>query len=1057
MTTRHNLRPTKTALLTGWLCLLTLLAVTGCKETTVTRSLSEKEYYYDDRLSAIARDTSGYWIGGETGIVWHVERQERKRFDTGLDRIYDLERDPAQPGMLWIASRNAGLQRWQIAGDTLIHRTTYEIPRKGSRYSPYDIAIADSTIFIATSQGLYSMPITPRHGRLTRLYPSAQSGTAREGKPFLVNSLCHEDGRWLFAATQDGIISLDLRSRRMSLRHRGRYMRQAAIYDHRLYALAEGQLTVEALNGSGSRTFALPQPALSFYKVGATHYFISSSSMQLSEDLERFVTVPLRHNVPANPHKTVIPDDGTGFSVMLAENAVWRIPHHLGILNGDAPTIAACMAGNDFIYVNNRHELFRQRAGQLKASKIYDFGEDDLPIGMCAIGQDLFYYNASNQLCRLTTGNNYLINQLLAHPEVIFQPDTRITAMVAQPARRRILLGVQDYLLAIDTRDGKADTVPCMSGKYITAFHKPQGSDDIYLSTLNDGVFFGNGDRMRPIPGTERKPFIRSLLTDEGFDRKLILLTNHQLEISGTDSLRVDGCSRIFGVDDSIIYTIPEFGIHKYVISDGRLRDRGSFFTDIRFNAQAGFVSGGELFVGSDLGVIRLRPGREEQAGWIAFDDDVPSLRLIGLTAIALLCIIGIALTGYVRQRRSEHRQLQLGKDDLRRRLAGLITMQSHLNEPERTTVDEINREIDDINITSQDIRKTNEQIAAVSARIMRLNRDAALQMVKYLNQQMERISQIDLYDRPAMIKASQQARDAEDIDGIIQQCSSNEMWLNHIQELTERLEKFGRSTEGTLVLQGLNDGMKEDISRIMDGLRHHPVAEMHADFIRVRNQYERIFTSQGLAIIRQYVTSGRERLRQGTAYPHVVSALMDELDDIEKDIDSRDRIVLLRTLKTIDCRMAQISLLEKLRGLMQDFTGVHDTITRENEERRMRKFDSKLFAEIDSATRDITDRIAQLSADFFALFTATDREVSEDIFHFTAASSQQVRVLTLLLASPKVKRTLLPGMLGIYGNLNPVVSRLYHGKIGDNQHQLNTYCKLHPASIVYYILKLPE
>jgi len=79
---------------------------------------------------------------------------------------------------------------------------------------------------------------------------------------------------------------------------------------------------------------------------------------------------------------------------------------------------------------------------------------------------------------------------------------------------------------------------------------------------------------------------------------------------------------------------------------------------------------------------------------------------------------------------------------------------------------------------------------------------------------------------------------------------------------------------------------------------------------------------------------------------------------------------------------------------------------------------------------------------------------------HYFALALQGLRIAipaALLLAMPKVKRTLLPGMLGMYGNLNPVVSRLYHSKIGDNREALETYCTRCPASIVHYILKLSE
>ena len=353
-----------------YVLLLTLITLNSCQKQTTTWSLSEKEYHYNERLSALSSDKEGYWVGSETGVVWYVNGEKRQRFDTGLDRIYDLERDSQHLNMLWIASRNAGLQLWEIVSDTLIHRSTYDIPCKGNRYSPYDVDIADSTVFVATSQGLYAMPTDTAQARLTLLFPSARSCTANTGEPFLVNSLCHTQ-QWLFAATQNGVVALNLPSRRISMRHQGQYFRQVAVYDGKLYCLSDRQLTIEQPDGKESRSINLPQPVLAFYKVGATYYFVYASGILLSEDLHRFVNVPLYHKIPSNSHKIVIPDDGTDFSVLLTENAVWHIPHHLGVLNGNASVIAACCDNGTYYYVNSRHELFRQQNREKEARKIY--------------------------------------------------------------------------------------------------------------------------------------------------------------------------------------------------------------------------------------------------------------------------------------------------------------------------------------------------------------------------------------------------------------------------------------------------------------------------------------------------------------------------------------------------------------------------------------------------------------------------------------------------------------------------------------------------------------
>ena len=1056
MTTKYNIR-TKKRLLANWLCLILLFIITGCKETTTSRSLSEREFHYDDRLSTLSIDKNGYWIGGETGVIWHVDGQNRKRFYTGLDRIYDIKRDSKQSNQIWVATRNAGLQLWNIAGDTLIHKITFEIPSKGNRYSPYSIEIIDGNLFVATSQGLFSMPLNQQQQGLKPLYPIHKEKAGQYYEPFLVNNLCHVGNKWLFAATQAGVISINLQTKKTELRHKGENIRNVAIYDGKLYILSDKLLTIEGFDGTESKTFSLPQSVLSFYKASSTYYFITSSTILLSDNLERFVSIPLRNNIPDNPHQISIADDGNGFSILLTKNAIWRIPHHLGFFNANPPIIAACTSDKDLLYVNNQHELFRQKAGEQVATKVYDFENDELPKEMYANGENIYYYNANNQLFRLSLGNHYLVNQLFKRPQLLAKPKTRITSMALLSHQSRILLGVQDYLLSIDTQNGKTDTIKAMNNKYITAFHQAQNSDDIYIATLNNGVFVEKGEQIKEVAGTHDKVFISSLLTYDEQKPHLLLLTNHHLLIQGSDSIQTDGSCRMFCINDSIIYTIPETGIHKYKIKGGKLIDSGSFFADIHFNTQAGFILDNTLYIGSDLGVLQLTPGKEEAAKWVTFDDKVPSLQLIGIILFTLICIFSIIFFSYRRHQILTYRQLQMSKDDLRKRLEALDTLKDRLTENERNTLDSISNEIDSINISSQSLRTNNEQFAKLSVRIARLNRDTALQMVKYLNDQIARIKQFEVYECDTMVHDSEEARNTDNIEIIIEQCRRNEVWLNHIQELKERLNKFHRSTQGTLVLKGLNDGMKEHLHHILNESKQHPVAEVYTDFIAVKNQYENIFTPEGLKVIREYISESIEQLKKLEGYEVMTKALTDELQSIEKDIDNRDRIVLLRLLQMIDNRINQIKHLKTLQKLMQDYTAVHENVVQENEERRMKKFNSKLFADIDSATRDITDQIAEVSDEFFKSFAMTDKEVCKEIFHFTAANSQQVRVLILLLAMPRVKRTLLPGMLGIYGNLNPVVSRLYHSKIGDNNAVLTAYCKENPASIVNYILKLSE
>ncbi|WP_238309134.1 hypothetical protein [Prevotella veroralis] len=88
------------------------------------------------------------------------------------------------------------------------------------------------------------------------------------------------------------------------------------------------------------------------------------------------------------------------------------------------------------------------------------------------------------------------------------QTKTHITAMALQPTKRKVLLGVQDYLLAIDMETGKVDTVKSMNGKYITSFYQPSpAGDKIYITTLNHASLWATAKRLVP----SRTPRIRVL------------------------------------------------------------------------------------------------------------------------------------------------------------------------------------------------------------------------------------------------------------------------------------------------------------------------------------------------------------------------------------------------------------------------------------------------------------------------------------------------------------------------------------------------------------------
>lgn len=84
-----------------------------------------------------------------------------------------------------------------------------------------------------------------------------------------------------------------------------------------------------------------------------------------------------------------------------------------------------------------------------------------------------------------------------------------------------------------------------------------------------------------------------------------------------------------------------------------------------------------------------------------------------------------------------------------------------------------------------------------------------------------------------------------------------------------------------------------------------------------------------------------------------------------------------------------------------------------------------------------------------------TDKYILTEVLEITNFNNQPAKVLALLMGNPRVKRLYIPGMLNVYGNLNPVISRLVNNKLKVNDSLLKEYVKNNPKSMVFYFLRL--
>lgn len=994
-------------------------------------SNASKVYSYDNRLSAISAEGCGYWIGSEVGGICHVCGEKRQFFTTPLGRVYDVVRDTDDSTSIWIGSRNAGVQQWRIEGDTLVHVRTYNMPGKGSKYSPYDLQMVAGRIYAATSQGVFVVPekgdtatnIIPLHGSIIK-------------KPYSPNPVTHlttVDDRWLYASSDSGLLRYDIRQRKFSIIRQPERTHYVTAYRDTLYVLTDHALMKETADGRVISKVDLDFHARAFYKHGDVNIFLTPKSVYMSYNLTDFKKLDLWSGVNPGAYNLLLPDDGRGFAVVLAGSDECHLPHHFNLESHGTGQQLIAADGATLYFIDEEGFVYRANGGEKKARILCQLPDNQRPVMLAALDGEIYYVTADNGLYRLKLYTMSAANQLFARPRLLLRVRTHATAIHAMESRKTILVGVQDELITYNAETGATDSVRAMHGKYITQFYSPKGSDDIYVSTLNDGIFVYNDNALKQVPGTASLSQIQGISMRGSYDPHLFILTNHKLFRYGGDSIAIHGDMQLAYADDSTIYTLPPQGLHRYRYAGGRFFDEGVSYADINFQPLASIAMDKRLYLGSELGTAVLTPGKKGSLEWMRFSRAWVSIWYV----LGSLLIVSVLVLQFVFVRRNRHRgdmkQLALQVDDLNQRMRGLELMEGHLTDKQAEWLDNIIQQLAKVDVNTKDWRKAYDTLARLSVEVSSLNRDAALQIVKALESQMKEILLLNCYDSNRLIKASTEAHESGVVDNITQQFVKNKQWLDRVKNVQAKVRHYQSGMEGALRLKGVDDAIIDALAGWNKTLFEKPLGDVEKDVNMLENLYTHLYSDEAMGLINAYMDTREQYLAKRRTYAYVAGILLEQLKTLHVKAGQMDRAELLRELSPIERQVQQISTLHHLRKCM------------------------RAYAENDDTGKENVANIAKYIDRFYTLFKQADPEVVDDILRFPTADNQQVKVLVLLIADKKVKRTLLPGMLGLYGNLNPVVSRLYHGKIGENLEKLNNYCLKHPTSLTYYILQLEK
>lgn len=1036
------------------MCLINSIIIVSCSNDDGCCTLNESEYYSNERLASISYDNDSVcWLGTEYGKVCRLTDNGWKTFDVADDRIYFVKHIGNN---YWVGVRNDGVQCYRFNGTNFLHQHSYPITVKQTNYSAYDMVAVKKQIFVGTSQGLFTLN-NDTATQLKLIYPSKLTPCHIEGQTCVVRKLQQINNRTLVAATDNGLLHIDIPSGKITISHKGRKIDDILFQQGTLYILSGN--TFEIKKSTIQHTYSLPFTASAFYIAEGVYCFLSVNVAHLTVDLSNFKKVHLRRDIPINSTHVVISDKKKSAMLLVTDNALWHVPMHLDLFSSNVPVVAACVDNNYIWYVNAKNEVFMQKKNENKAAKMYDF-IDEAPIIDIAVKDDMLFYTTSRrEVKRRILYKQLWRNYLNFQTADTYLSKDKITAITLDVTNnnKALLVGIQDGLLSFKSPTFQPDTISYFNDKYISSFYQPNGSRMIYMSTLNNGMIVKQNATYEPMKNVDIVKGMRGVAMSDKYPPLMLVLAGNKLYLEGTkDSLDATGISKILMPNDTTIYALKDFGLQRYALRHGKLVENGQFFRDICFHPKASFTDNGEIYLGCNLGVLRFRALHENQPQWVEVQYSMVSRLTVIIFFVSLLLISLLTWIGIKIQRRLNIRHILTQKTDLNTRIADLLSICQLLPMCNDSDIKQLKNDLKNINPYKKVAWKNiYAQLAYISKLIMQKNRNMVLPLMKYVDEQRTEILSIDLYNSKQLAQATANAFASGSIERIRLQAIENNKWLGTIKNITTRLDMYIENLNGTLLLPNISDTLPDMITNYRKEMAIKPLNETKDLLKKIDQAYKSIFTNEAIEALKNIVKRHLQWLSSIENKDSVVLTLIEQLQSETLQMETKDRLILLKRMAHLDARIQQLHYLYELKETMNEYQQIRQRVIQQNDTRINKLFDRKLETEIANITTQQTQHIAQLIELIYHLMSKTDARLLNEILQFISYDNQQARVLVLLMANAKVKRLFIPGMLQVVGNLNPVVSRLVNSKIKMNETDIVQYAERHPSSLATYILAL--
>ena len=272
---------------------------------------------------------------------------------------------------------------------------------------------------------------------------------------------------------------------------------------------------------------------------------------------------------------------------------------------------------------------------------------------------------------------------------------------------------------------------------------------------------------------------------------------------------------------------------------------------------------------------------------------------------------------------------------------------------------------------------------------------------------------------------------------------------------IIETLALYKSTMARVAPINGITTEVQNDITLTEKALIKEPLSTTLGYFKQLCEHYEWLMGADCLPALVDYLDGLFVRLNDLSPQSNIVTAIEKELKEIELTLKNTEREQVLVNIKRITKVIEQLEELKKLSNSMENYVTIRQYVIQNNKEKAMPKQAFQLENEVAQRASNEVEAIKESVNKVLKGLEQTDIYIIHDVLNLNRKDSQTAQVLALLLANAKVKRTLIAGMLGLYGNFNPVISRLINGKLKPNREQLTEYIQHTPATLVQGILAL--